>query len=41
MQKRKSYQYKCYKKLIPCDMIEIYYKDFADYYEVRNSRKTL
>ena len=36
-----SYQYKCYKKLIPCDMIEVYYKDFKDYYEVRNLKKSL
>lgn len=31
----KSYQYKCYEKLIPYDIIEVYYKDFSKYYEVK------
>ena len=29
-------QYKCHKEIIPDDVIEIKYKDFMQYYEVRN-----
>lgn len=31
-----SYQYKCYKELVPIDVIEVCYKDYKKYYEVVN-----
>lgn len=31
---KQTYQYKCYKKLIPIDIVEVYYKDYERYYEV-------
>ena len=34
---KKSYQYKCYKELVPIDIVEVYYKDFSKYYEVVNN----
>ena len=34
-----SYQYKCYQKLIPIDVVEVNYKDYEQYYEVVNYRK--
>ena len=34
-----SYQYKCYKELVPIDVIEVSYRDFSKYYEVVNKRK--
>lgn len=30
-----SYQYKCYKELIPIDVVEVHYKDYSEYYEVK------
>lgn len=30
----KTYQYKCYEKLIPIDIVEIKYKDYSHLYEV-------
>lgn len=33
----KSYQYKCYEELVPCDIIEVCYKDYAQYFEVKNN----
>ena len=30
-----SYQYKCYKELVPIDIIEIKYKNYKKYYEIR------
>lgn len=29
-----SYQYKCYQELIPCDVLEVCYKDFQEYFEI-------
>lgn len=29
-----TYQYKCYKELIPCDVLEVCYKDFEEYFEI-------
>ncbi len=34
-----SYQYKCYKELIPYDVIEIKYKDFSKYYEIEEQKE--
>ena len=34
-----SYQYKCYKELVPIDIVEVHYKDFSQYYEVISKRK--
>ena len=34
-----SYQYKCYKELVPIDVIEVCYKDYMKYYEVINKRR--
>jgi len=34
-----SYQYKCYKELVPIDVIEVCYKDYMKYYEVVSKRK--
>lgn len=34
-----SYQYKCYKELIPIDVVEVCYKDYMMYYEVINKRR--
>ena len=34
-----SYQYKCYKELVPIDVIEVSYNDYMKYYEVINKRK--
>ena len=34
-----SYQYKCYKELVPIDIVEIHYKDYRKYYEVINYSK--
>ena len=31
-----SYQYKCYQKLIPIDVVEVKYKDYENYYKVIN-----
>jgi hypothetical protein len=31
-----SLQYKSYKDLIPIDIVKIYYKDFKEYYELKN-----
>lgn len=31
---KRSYQYKCYKELIPIDIIEVHYKEYEKYYEV-------
>lgn len=36
-----SYQYKCYKELIPIDVIEVCYKDYAQYYELQNRKKLI
>lgn len=30
-----SYQYKCYEELCPCDVVEIHYRDFSKYYELK------
>lgn len=32
----KSYQYKCYQELMPYDVVEITYKDFSQYYELKS-----
>lgn len=32
-----SYQYKCYEELIPCDVIEVKYSDYKEYYQVENT----
>lgn len=32
-----SFQYKCYKELIPIDVIEVNYSDYSNYYEVKNN----
>ena len=32
---KNSYKYKCYKELIPIDVVEIKYKDYKKYYEIR------
>ncbi|MCI8545007.1 MAG: hypothetical protein HFH09_02115 [Bacilli bacterium] len=37
----KSYQYKCYDELAPCDMVTITYKDFYQYYELRSLNKSM
>jgi len=37
----KSYQYKCYEKLVPYDVIQVKYKDFSKYYECRNPKKSM
>ena len=34
-----TYQYKCYKELVPIDVIEVCYKDYMKYYEVASKRK--
>lgn len=34
-----SYQYKCYKELVPIDIVEVCYKDYMKYYEVISKRK--
>lgn len=34
-----TYQYKCYKELVPIDVIEVCYKDYMKYYEVVSKRK--
>ena len=34
-----SYQYKCFKELIPIDIIEVKYKDYEKYFEVNNYSK--
>lgn len=34
-----TYQYKCYEELVPLDVIEIYYKDFQEYFECKNCIK--
>ena len=31
-----SYQYKCYKELVPIDVVEVCYKDYKKYYDVVN-----
>ena len=31
-----SYQYKCYKDLVPIDVVEVCYKDYKRYYDVVN-----
>lgn len=31
---KNTYQYKCYKELIPIDIIEVKYKDYKKYYEI-------
>ena len=36
---KNSLQYKCHKEIIPDDVIEIKYKDFMQYYEIRNNQK--
>ena len=36
-----SYQYKCYQELDYDDVIEVYYRDFAEYYEVKNNKSKL
>ena len=33
---KNSLQYKCNKEMIPDNIIEVKYKDFMKYYEVRN-----
>jgi len=37
----RSYQYKCYEELVPCDVVPITYKDFSDYYEVKTPSKSI
>lgn len=32
----KSYQYKCYDDLIPCDVVEVRYRDYKEYYKIEN-----
>ena len=34
-----SLQYKSHKEIIPIDVIEVKYKDFAKYYQVDNKQK--
>lgn len=34
-----SYQYKCYKSKKPIDIIEVIYRDFKNYYCVKNNSK--
>lgn len=34
-----SYQYKCFKELIPIDIVEVHYKKYEKYYEVINYSK--
>ena len=34
-----TYQYKCYKELVPIDVFEVCYKDYMKYYEVVSKRK--
>lgn len=34
-----SYQYKCYEELYPFDVVEIHYRDFSEYYELKNNTK--
>lgn len=36
-----SYQYKCFEEKTPIDIIEVYYKDFKDYYEVENENRRI
>ena len=36
-----SYQYKCYEELCPCDVVEIHYRDFSKYYELKNNTKSI
>lgn len=35
----RTYQYKCYEELVPLDVVEIYYRDFQEYFECRNDIK--
>ena len=34
-----SYRYKCYKELVPVDIVEVRYSDYCEYYEVKNKTK--
>ena len=36
---KNSLQYKCHKEIIPDDVIEIKYKDYMQYYEIRSNKK--
>ncbi len=36
-----SYQYKCYEELVPYDVVQIAYKDFSPYYELKNPSKSM
>ena len=33
----KTYQYKCYEELIPCDVVEIRFEDYSQYYDLKLS----
>jgi len=35
---KNSYQYKCYKELIPIDVIEVSYKDYSEYFELKTKK---
>ena len=37
---KQTYQYKCFKELIPIDVVEVHYKDYEKYYEVNNYSKS-
>ena len=34
-----TYQYKCYKKLVPIDIVEVHYKDYEKYYKLVGNMK--
>ena len=36
-----SYQYKCYEEKTPIDIIEVYYKDYEEFYEVKNENRRI
>lgn len=36
-----SYQYKCYEELYPFGVVEIHYRDFSKYYELKNNTKSI